>query len=115
MTKLTNEQIQSILEGAPKRMVAIVIDLKAWVNADGRMFDMDGNLVRAVYSGERYSLAELREILSLRQEVERLRGELSYYADAVDRLEEYTPAQIECDALAHSMRASTLPKEKTND
>lgn len=62
--KLTNEQIQEILDGAPDGSIAI---------------GMDGYVNSSVIA---HRLSDLREILELRQEIERVKSEAIKLLDA---------------------------------
>ena len=75
MSELTNKQIQQILDGAPE-FATHYIDSSYWcidevqtVHWNGKNWDE-----RLMWSYKINSLTDLREILTLRQAVERLSG-----------------------------------------
>lgn len=74
--KMTNEQIQAILDGAPKGAVDFIND--DYNDKEGRVYDpFEGRFVEDDYPSFGLPLATYREILELRQEVERLNSVLS--------------------------------------
>ena len=103
MIKSTNEQIQAILDGAPEGAVYF----------DGDDYsDMNG-LVWCGKSLEWYEcghflcgtpLETYREILTLRQEVERLKSELLEAAEIIDESTNY-------HVLAESLRIATKERD----
>ena len=77
---LTNEQIKSILEDAPKNATEIYRD--EYIRSDA---DRDGYLQHGLYVKQRHSLSDLREILTMRERVERLEQELEVWRAAVEQ------------------------------
>jgi hypothetical protein len=61
---LTNEQIKSILDDAPKNATEIYRD--EYISSDT---DREGYLQHGVYAKQRHSLSDLAEILALRERV----------------------------------------------
>lgn len=66
MTKLTNKLIERILKGAPKDYPSVITEVY------GHSFDY-------CHDDDIHQLSDLREILSLRQELERLRNQKHYF------------------------------------
>lgn len=105
---LTNEKIQAILDGAPDGATHYEITYGYLKTAkSGYMaFDDEGGDWDYEYAVicDTKSLNNLREILALRQEVERLKSELLEAAEIIDESTNY-------HALAESLRIATKDKD----
>lgn len=80
--KLTNEQIEAILDGAPEGATHYTGYPKpSYQKADGNraMQWVDGEWYKMSSDTQLHSLDDLREILELRQGVERLRNQRHYF------------------------------------